>query len=537
MTAKPPTIEQLRKIAGEYSFHFDEDELESYRELIEVVLNDSYQQIDQLAEVEPPPVKYPRSSGYRPGPEENPLNAWYWRCSIKGADSGLLAGKRIAIKDNTCVAGIPMMNGCAAVEGYVPEFDATVVTRILDAGGEIVGKAVCEDLCFSGGSHTSYTGPVLNPHDPTRSAGGSSSGSGAVVAAGDADMATGGDQGGSIRVPSAWCGIYGLKPTQGLIPYTGIFPIELTLDHTGPMTTTVEDAALFLEATAGEDGLDPRQPRGVQGRRYSEALTGNAEGIRIGMLAEGFGWPGLSEEDVDETVRNAVGIFGDLGAEILTEDISIPLHRSCLDLWAVIGGEGAAMLMHQGNSQGTNWLGHYNTSLLEVFGRGMKTRADDLSVTNKLAMMYGQYMQNQYRGRYYAKAQNIRLRLRRDFERAFEQVDIIAMPTTPMKPQELPGPDAPPSEIVDKALDNLSNTNTFDLTHHPAITVPCGRSEGLPIGMMLVGRHWDEETVLRAAHAFEQTGTYGDVRVDQHAQEEDRGLVRGLVSEVKERLT
>ena len=284
------------------------------------------------------------------------------------------------------------------------------------------------------------------------------------------------------------------------------------------MTATVEDAALLLEAIAGEDGLDPRQPRGVQGRQYSEALTGNAEGIRIGILAEGFGWPELSEDDVDETVRNSIHLFGDeLGAQIIDDEISIPLHRSGLDLWNIIGGEGAAKLMHQGNSMGTNWLGYYNISQMEVFGRGLKTRTDDLSVTNKLAMMYGQYMQNQYLGRYYAKAQNIRLRLRREFERAFEQVDILAMPTTPMKPQELPGPDAPYDEIVNKALDNLSNTNTFDLTHHPAITIPCGRSDGLPIGLMLVGRHWDEETILRAAHAFEQTGTYGDVHVTQAA--------------------
>ena len=516
MTTRPPTSEQLRKIASNYGFHFDEGELETYRGLIDTVLNNSYQQIDQLAEVESPPVKYPRSSGHRPSPEENPLNAWYWRCSIKGADSGPLAGKRIAMKDNICVAGIPMMNGCAAVEGYIPEFDATVVTRILDAGGEIVGKAVCEDLCFSGGSHTSYPKPVLNPHNPAHSAGGSSSGSGVVVAVGDADMAMGGDQGGSIRVPSCWSGIYGLKQTYGLVPYTGVFPIEVTLDHTGPMAATVEDVALLLEAIAGEDGLDPRQPSGIRGRRYSEALTGNIDGLRIGMLAEGFGWPELSEEDVDETVRNSVGILGDLGAQIM-EDISIPLHRFSLDLWNVIGGEGAAKLMHQGNSMGTNWLGYYNTSQMEVFGRGLKTRADDLSVTNKLAMMYGQYMQEQYLGRYYAKAQNIRLRLRREFERAFEQVDIIAMPTTPMKPEELPGPDAPYDEIVNKALFNLVNTCTFDLTHHPAITVPCGRSDGLPIGLMLVGKHWEEETILRAAHAFEQTGTYGDVRVGQAA--------------------
>src|SRR5215212_3682719 len=174
----PPTTEQLRKIASGYGFHFDEADLEAFRGLIEVVINTSYQQIDQLAEMEPPPVKYPRSSGYRPEPEENPLNAWYWKCSIKGADTGPLSDKRIAMKDNICVAGIPMMNGSATVEGYTPEFDATVVTRILDAGGEIVGKVVCEDLCFSGGSHTSYTGPVLNPHDNSRMAGGSSSGGG-----------------------------------------------------------------------------------------------------------------------------------------------------------------------------------------------------------------------------------------------------------------------------------------------------------------------------------------------------------------------
>ena len=169
--------------------------------------------LDQFAEPTLP-VKYQRDPGYRPPAAENRLNAWYWKCSIKGAQSGPLAGKKIAIKDNVCVAGIPMMNGTNVLEGYVPDVDATVVTRILDAGGEIIGKAVCESLCFLGGSHTSDTGPVLNPHDPTRSAEEYSSGSAALVVAGGCDMAMGGDQGGSIQIPSSYCGAVGHKPTH-----------------------------------------------------------------------------------------------------------------------------------------------------------------------------------------------------------------------------------------------------------------------------------------------------------------------------------
>ncbi|MEW6635946.1 MAG: amidase family protein, partial [Actinomycetota bacterium] len=245
---RPPDTQQLREIAQRFGLHLDEQDARSFLGLIGGTLA-SYRRLDQLTEPALP-VRYPRSGGRRPEPEENPLGAWYWRCSIKGADGGPLSGKRVAIKDNVCVAGIPMMNGSSTLEGYVPEFDATIVTRILDAGGEIAGKAVCEHLCFSGGSHTSDTGPVLNPHDHSRSAGGSSSGSAALVASGEVEMAIGGDQGGSIRIPASWCGIYGLKPTYGLVPYTGVFPIELTLDHTGPMAATVSDVALLLEAIA-----------------------------------------------------------------------------------------------------------------------------------------------------------------------------------------------------------------------------------------------------------------------------------------------
>src|SRR5437868_4880105 len=364
-----PTIEQMREIGRAYGMNLTDADCASFGGLMGGVF-ESYRRMDQL--VEPAlPVKYPRTAGYRPAPEENELGAWAWRCRIKGPDEGRLAGKRVAIKDNICVAGVPMQNGSFVLEGTVPDIDATIVTRILDAGGEIVGKAVCEHLCFSGGSHTSDTGPVLNPHDHTRSAGGSSSGSAALVVTGECDMAIGGDQGGSIRIPSAWCGAYGLKPTYGLVPYTGVFPIELTLDHTGPIAANTADVALFLEAIAGEDGLDPRQ-KDVKVEAYTSALANDTEGLRIGIVTEGFGWPGLSEQDVDELVEASARRFSELGAQVST--ISIPLHRDGIHIWNGIAVEGATMLMVRGNSMGTNWKGHYSTSLLDSYARSEERR-------------------------------------------------------------------------------------------------------------------------------------------------------------------
>jgi len=500
---KLPSSKQLREISASYNLDLSDADVESFLGLMQGAMA-SYRRLDQL--VEPAPeVRYPRSGGHRPEPEENPLNAWYYRCYIEGAPEGLLSGKRVAIKDNVCVAGVPMMNGTAVLEGYVPEADATIVTRILDAGGEITGKAVCESLCFSGGSHTSDTGPVLNPHDHSRSAGGSSSGSAALVASGGCDVAIGGDQGGSIRIPSSWCGTYGLKPTHGLVPYTGIFPIELTLDHTGPIAARVEDAALMLSAIAGEDGLDPRQ-RGVETADYLENLDGGVEGMRIGVLAEGFGWPDLSEEDVDEAVRGASRTFGELGAEV--SEVSVPMHRDGIHIWNGIAIEGATALMVDGNSMGNNWKGHYTTSLLDAYARGRTTRAEDLSETVKLTMFTGRYMMERYHGRYYAKAQNLARKLAAAYDEALGSYDLLLTPTLPMKATPIPDPDAPREEVVQRALEMIYNTCPLDVVGYPAMTVPCALSEGLPVGAMLIGKKWDEAKILRAARAFEGTGTY-----------------------------
>ncbi len=499
MPVRKPSIEDLRKAATAFHLTLTPDDLASFRGLTDGVIA-SYRRLDELSEPRPA-VRYERTTGYRPGPDENKLNAWYWKCSIKGAPSGKLAGKKFAIKDNVCVAGIPMMNGTAVLEGYIPDIDATVVTRILDAGGEIAGKAVCESLCFSGGSHTSDPMPVHNPHKRGYTAGGSSSGSGALVAAGEVDMAIGGDQGGSIRIPASWCGIAGHKPTYGLVPYTGVFPIELTLDHTGPMARTVADVAVFLEAIAGPDGLDPRQ-RDVRTDKYTEAIKGSVSGLRLAIVKEGFGWEGASEKDVDQMVQDAVHKLERLGAKVTT--ISLPMHRDGIHIWNAIAVEGATMLMVRGNSMGTNWKGHYTTSLLDVFAKGWQSRADDLSETTKLVVMLGQYMQDNYHGRYYAKAQNIARSLRGAYDEALQQADLLVMPTLPMKATPIPSPTASREEYVARALEMIPNTCPFDVTGHPALTVPCGMSGGLPVGMMLVGRHWEDGTVLRAGHAFEQ---------------------------------
>src|SRR2546426_1767145 len=495
---KPP-LRELERIAKSYNLDLSRDDLTSFRNLMDGVLA-SYRRLDQFAEPTLT-VKYPRDAGFRPGASDNRLNAWYWRCSIKGATSGPLAGKKIAIKDNVCVAGIPMMNGSAVLEGYVPDVDATLVTRILDAGGEIVGKAVCEHLCFSGGSHTSDTGPVLNPHDPKRSAGGSSSGSAALVAVGECDMAIGGDQGGSIRIPSSFSGAVGLKPTYGLVPYTGVFPIELTLDHTGPIARTAADCARLLEAIAGPDGLDPRQSGMVRKEPYTQKLPGDARGVRIGIVKEGFGWPN-SEPDVDKMVRDAAQRLTRAGATVT--EVSVPLHLDGIHVWNAIAVEGATMLMVAGNSMGTNWKGHYTTSLLDFYGRSRRARANDLSETVKLVILLGQYMQDNYHGRYYAKAQNLARVLRAAYDEALGSVDLLVMPTLPLKATLLPAPNASREDNVARALEMIANTAPFDVTGHPAITVPAGLSSGLPVGMMLIGRHGEDATVLRAADAFQK---------------------------------
>ena len=501
MTVQRPTHAQMKTIVEELGMHMSDARVQEFLDVMQGTL-DAYDIVDALPDYLPP-VLYPRTSGYRPTADENPMNAWYVKTEIKGAPRGPLLGRTIALKDNVCLAGVPMMNGAATLKGYTPDLDATIVTRLLDAGATIVGKAHCEYFCLSGGSHTNATGAVHNPHKHGYSAGGSSSGSGALVGAGLVDMAIGGDQGGSIRMPASFCGVYGMKPTHGLVPYSGIMPIENTIDHAGPMTQTVMDNALMLEVIAGADGLDPRQ-YDVVTDKYTAAVNRGVSGLRIGVVKEGFGHAS-SEADVDAKVRAGAEMFRRLGATV--DEISIPWHLHGPAIWTPIGLEGLTNQMMLGNGFGTGWEGLYTTSLLD-YHSNWRSRADELSDTLKISMMVGQYHLKHTRGRYYAKAQNLSRQLREEYNKVLASYDLLLMPTTPMKATPLPPADSTLALWVQRAFEMLPNTSPFDVTGHPAMSIPCGMSDGLPIGLQLVGRRYEESTIYRAAGAFEQAGDW-----------------------------
>jgi amidase len=500
-SVKRPTLDQMRDIVSSLHMSMSDREIAEYIEVMEGTFK-AYDRLQALPD-NLPPVRYPRTPGYRPSAAENPLNAWAVKSEVRGAAYGPLAGKRIVLKDNVCLAGVPMMNGASTLEGYVPDVDATIVTRILDAGGTIVGKAHCEYFCLSGGSHTSALGPVHNPYKYGYAAGGSSSGSGALVGAGEVEMAIGGDQGGSIRMPACWSGCYGMKPTHGLVPYTGVMPIEATIDHTGPMTTTVADNALLLEVLAGADGLDPRQ-YDVRVDKYTAALGRGVAGMRIAVVTESFGHP-ASEPDVDQKVRQGAERLRSLGATV--EEVSIPMHLDGPAIWSAIALEGLEMQMMHGNGMGFNWKGLYTTSLLDAHA-AWRARANELSRTLKISMLIGEYFVRHYRGHFYAKAQNLGRLLRRTYDETLNRYDLLLMPTLPMKATPIPDQNAPLALYCQRGFEMLPNTCPFDVTGHPAMSIPCGMSQGLPIGLMLIGKHYNESTIYRAAHAFEQLGDW-----------------------------
>ena len=459
----------------------------------------AYHRLDVLDEYLPAPSPRERSFTY-PADDENRFRAWLVKSSIKRTNAGKLAGKRIVVKDTVAVAGLPLTDGTDFLN-HVPSFDATIVDRILAAGGEIAGNAVCEFLLFSSGSHTSATGVVENPVKPGYSTGGSSSGCAALVAAGEVDMAIGGDQAGSIRIPASHCGLYGLKPTFGRVPYTGAVSSEFVIDHLGPITATVENNALLLECIAGADPFDPRTAGTPSTVDYRAALGRSIAGLSIAVVNEGFGHR-ASQPEVDASVRRASEQFARLGAKLQT--ISLPWHRDGLAIWLVFAMEGCFANLMRGNGFGGNYDGLQWSGLNDGIAR-WRDNPDGLPANLKLGMLMGEDAGARYRRHYYAKAMNLVHRLREAYDTALKHHDLLLMPTVPVKARPLPQQSVPPETAIDLAFENIDNTCPFNLTHHPALTLPCGMAEGCPVGLMLVAKPFAEATLYAAAHAFERS--------------------------------
>ena len=454
-----------------------------------------------------------RDPGYRPTEAEDPLNAFIRKCRVEGASEGPLQGKSIGLKDHIAVSGIPLTFGSHLMDGYIPDFDATVVSRILNAGGTITGKLNMEDFSFGGPgiSGVGDYGRPLNPHNHDYVTGGSSSGSGAAVAAGYVDVAFGGDQGGSVRIPAAWCGIVGMIGTHGLIPHTGVFGLDPMVDFTGPMARTVEDVATVFQCVAGHDGFDPRQVNlPSQLPDYVGAMSKGVDGLKIGVLSEGFGLE-CSEADVDDAVMEAVSVLERAGAT--AQRVSVPLHSKAFYALLPIYMEGGRQMVDT-NLGGAFAKTFYPGSLMATFGRLKQSSPSELPANVKLNLLMGSYLRQRYHGRLYAKANNVRPTFVRQYDRVFHDVDLLVMPTTPFKPWRWREP-----QNYEQALEHtifggeegpnlrdlVANCGPFNLTGHPAISVPCGKSQGLPIGMMLVAPSFREDVLFQASYAYQQS--------------------------------
>ncbi len=504
-----PDVDEVVAVAKELGIHLGPDEAVKYREYL-------IEQMDQLdtfvqariEEEQPPMISPAREPGYRPSAEEDPLNAWIWKCRIEGAAGGLLAGKTVSYKDHVAVSGIPMSFGSFALEGFIPDFDATVVTRVLQEGGTIIGKNVMNGLSggFGTGGGIGDYGRSLNPHNHDHVTGGSSAGSAAAVAAGEVDISFGGDQGGSIRIPAAYSGTVGHKPTFGLLSHFGIgFGSDQSIDYTGPLTRTVEDAAATLQATAGYDPYDPRQTRDVP--TTIEVLGGLANGIsglRIGVLDEGFD---EAEPDVRDLVMAAIDVLAEAGADI--SKVSIPEHHDIRAVQAALTGEGALAVFKTGFF-GAFTRTYYPASIITAINKLWASQADVLTPRSKLSLIASELSRRNYNGRVYAKAQNVRPTYIRAYDAALANVDLLVMPTCIMTAPK----NHTPGSYLEAVEDNLATANSkgsrntlpFNYTGHPALALPVGKSSaGLPVSMQLVGRFFDDPLLMRAAYSYQQS--------------------------------
>lgn len=490
---------------------------------------------------------------WEPQAEDNPLNAWRHRCELVAASptSTALRGKSIAIKDNICIGGLPTTVGtftellCPDGNLQASPIDATVVSRVLAAGATLKGSANCENYCASPLSYSAATGPVHNAWKKGYTSGGSSSGSATLVAAsmiqlknGESseeavDIAIGGDQAGSVRIPASYSGIYGLKPTYGLVPYTGAVPLAPMLDHLGPLAGNLEDVALLLQVMAGYDGIDPRMtpesPLRHQVQEYAQILSefrtrqldvGEklGSGLTIGLLTESFEVPGVSGEVRDTVLRSANDFFAAAGAKVV--HISIPMHRDGSLIWTAATRLSMSEWVCQGKTSGfLSFLPPH----LDARWPPDQRMYELLTATNPAivnVMLSGPFLQEHFGPGIEAKAHRKAFELRAAYDKAFAEVDILVTPCAPtvaMPHPKMQADTEEPSSVMEKlsvAVGVTTNTAPFNVTGHPALNVPCGFGRAtnqpevkLPVGMQLIGRRWEDATLLKAAAVFEEGRT------------------------------
>jgi aspartyl-tRNA(Asn)/glutamyl-tRNA(Gln) amidotransferase subunit A len=405
--------------------------------------------------------------------------------------AGPLAGVPIAIKDNICTRGVRTTAASRVLEHYVPPYDATVIERLEAAGAMIVAKTNADEFAMGSSSEHSAFGPVRNPWDVERTAGGSSGGSAALVAARAVPLALGSETGGSVRQPAALCGIVGLKPTYGRVSRYGLIAFASSLDQVGIFGTTVGDVATCLGVIAGHDARDATSSD-VPLDDYRAGISGEARGLRIGvpsaLLADGV------DAGVLAAFRAAVDTLRRAGAEIV--EVDLPHSRFATATYAiVVMAEASSNLSRfDGVRYGTRVPGD---TLPEMYRR---TRAT-LGAEVKRRIMLGAYvLSGGYYEAYYVKAQRVRALIRQDYERAFEGVDLIATPTSPTTAFRLG------ERLEDPIQMYLADVFTVsaNLAGIPALSVPCGVSDGLPVGLQLTGPAWGEARLFRAAAAYER---------------------------------
>ncbi|SIQ90946.1 aspartyl/glutamyl-tRNA(Asn/Gln) amidotransferase subunit A [Haladaptatus litoreus] len=412
--------------------------------------------------------------------------------TIEGDEDGPLAGKSVAVKDNISTEGIRTTCGSAMLEDYVPPYDATVVTKLKSAGATIVGKANMDEFGMGTTTETSAFGATENPVAEGKVPGGSSGGSAAAVAAGEADLALGTDTGGSIRCPAAFCGVVGIKPTYGLVSRYGLVAYANSLEQIGPIANSVEESAELLDVIAGPDEHDATTRDEGADANYASAADGDVDGLDIGVpteLVEG------ADSGVVEQFWDAMDDLESQGATV--HEVSLPSVEHAVEAYYVIAMSEASSNLarydgvrygHSGGYDG-NWNEVFSEAREEAFGDEVKRR-----------ILLGTYaLSAGYHDKYYKKAQDARAWVKQDFDSAFEDVDVLASPTMPTPPFEL-------GESLDDPLQMYladANTVPVNLANLPAISVPAGETDGLPVGVQFIGPKFGEKQVIRTGSALE----------------------------------